>query len=74
VTNPEWADISWRKSSFSESSGCVEVGRTTELVALRDTYARSGPVLTFAPGEWSTFLDDVLRGAALSRGRTENTY
>ena len=48
----------WRKSSYSANGGadCVEVGldRGAEGV-VRDTRARSGPVLWFSPGAWRTF-------------------
>jgi len=49
----------WRKSSYSDNGGadCVEVGldRGAEGVVVRDTKARSGPVLWFSPGAWRTF-------------------
>ena len=49
----------WRKSSYSANGGtdCVEVGldRGAEGVLVRDTKARSGPVLWFSPGDWRTF-------------------
>ena len=49
----------WRKSSYSANGGtdCVEVGldRGAEGVVVRDTRARSGPVLRFSPGAWRTF-------------------
>jgi hypothetical protein len=49
----------WRKSSYSDNGGadCVEVGldRRAEGVVVRDTKARSGPVLWFSPEAWRTF-------------------
>ena len=49
----------WRKSSYSANGGtdCVQVGmdRGAEGVVVRDTKARSGPVLRFSPGAWRTF-------------------
>ncbi len=49
----------WRKSSYSANGGtdCVEVGRDrgAEGVMVRDTRARSGPVLWFSPGAGRTF-------------------
>ncbi|GAA0227324.1 hypothetical protein GCM10009527_024610 [Actinomadura nitritigenes] len=57
----------WRTSSYSGGSGtaCVQVGalRWKRTVAARDSKDPSGPVLTFGPGEWRAFLDDVKRGA-----------
>jgi Domain of unknown function (DUF397) len=56
VVNPERASSLWRKSSYSAAGECVEVGSIAESVALRDSHAPSGPVLTFTPGEWTAFL------------------
>jgi hypothetical protein len=52
----------WRKSTFSESNGCIEVAFVGEQVAIRDSKDRSGPVLTFSPTEWEAFLAGVRRG------------
>ena len=50
----------WRKSSYSANGGtdCVEVGldRGPGGVLVRDTKARSGPVLWFSPGAWRTLV------------------
>ena len=35
-----------------------------ESVALRDSHALSGPVLTFGPGEWADFLAGVRKSAS----------
>jgi hypothetical protein len=58
----ELGTAKWRKSSFSGSDGsnCVEVaplagGRR----AVRDSKYPSGPVMTFPPAEWVTFLDHL---------------
>jgi len=54
----------WRKSRFSGNNGgnCVEIAATgdehapgSHLVAVRDSKDRSGPVLTFTPGDWQAF-------------------
>ena len=48
----------WRTSSYSTNGAeCVEVGLDggAEGVVVRDTRARSGPVLWFSPGAWRTF-------------------
>lgn len=52
---------SWRKSSSSTdgSSECVEVAWTGEMVLVRDSKRRRGPVVTFAPAVWEGFLDSV---------------
>lgn len=56
----------WRKSSRSGSSGsgasCVEVGASTAAIAVRDTKHVTGPVLTAARGEWTSFLASVKSG------------
>jgi Domain of unknown function (DUF397) len=59
VVDSEQTGTVWRKSSFSESGQCVEVGLIAPSVALRDSHAPAGPVLTFGPGEWAAFLGDV---------------
>jgi len=53
-------DQSWRKSTRSGSNGqCVEVRRTGDTIELRDSKDRSGPVLSFALGEWAAFTAGV---------------
>ena len=50
----------WRTSSYSTNGAeCVEVGRDrgAEGVVVRDTKARSAPVLWFSPEAWRTFAD-----------------
>ena len=53
----------WRKSSYSANGGTdgVEVGldRGAEGVLVRDTKARSGPVLWFSPEAWTTFAGQL---------------
>jgi hypothetical protein len=47
----------WRKSSHSNGQAdCVEVARTQESVAVRDSKNTSGPVLTFPASRWAAFL------------------
>jgi hypothetical protein len=57
--------ITWRKSSYSGNSGgqCVEVGRATRVIAVRDSKDQDGPVLTFGPQDWLRFTDRVKAGA-----------
>ena len=52
----------WRKSTSSESNGCVEVAFVGDQVAIRDSKDRSGPVLQFTHREWEAFLDGVRNG------------
>lgn len=63
MVDSEQLGAAWRKSSHSESGQCVEVALMAELVALRDSHAPSGPVLTFGPGEWAAFLGGVRKSA-----------
>ncbi|GIG89150.1 DUF397 domain-containing protein [Plantactinospora endophytica] len=49
----------WRKSSRSNANAgnCVEVaGNLPGVVGVRDSKDPSGPVLTFAPAAWRSFV------------------
>ncbi|MCN0176980.1 DUF397 domain-containing protein [Salinispora arenicola] len=50
--------VTWRKSTRSNGSGnCVEVAADLGgKVGLRDSKDPSGPILTFAPAAWATFV------------------
>jgi hypothetical protein len=55
----------WRKSARSDNGGasCVEVARNLpEVVGVRDSKDRSGPVLAFAPDAWAAFLGGIRNG------------
>ncbi|MGC5009459.1 DUF397 domain-containing protein [Streptosporangium sp. DT93] len=54
----------WKKSVRSGTNGnCVEVAALNGgHVGVRDSKDRSGPVLTFTPGEWSAFVAGVRDG------------
>jgi hypothetical protein len=47
----------WRKSSYSGDNGgaCVEVA-SANVVLVRDTTDRSGPVVTFTADTWQAFV------------------
>lgn len=55
----------WRKSTFSQDTGnCVEVADNVPgLIGVRDSKIPSGPVLVFAPSEWSAFVGGIKGGA-----------
>jgi hypothetical protein len=58
----DFSKAKWRKSSSSDSGGCVEVAYADGVIGVRDTkQAGTGPMLTFTEREWSAFLE----GAAL---------
>ncbi|WP_089157020.1 DUF397 domain-containing protein [Micromonospora sp. NBS 11-29] len=49
----------WRTSTRSDNGGstCVEVATNLpHVVGVRDSTDRRGPVLTFHPAAWTTFL------------------
>jgi Domain of unknown function (DUF397) len=52
----------WRKSSYSNNSGCVEIARLENHVLIRDSKDQSGPVLQFTLPEWRAFLNGVADG------------
>jgi hypothetical protein len=55
----------WRKSTRSGDNGgdCVEVaGNLPDVIAVRDSKDRNGPVLTFSSGEWTAFVEGVKLG------------
>jgi hypothetical protein len=56
------AGAAWRKSSRSESNGCLEVAFLDGQIAVRDSKDRSGPVLQFTDREWEAFLAGVRQG------------
>jgi hypothetical protein len=59
---PPPATVSWRKSSASSDSGCVEVARTHEYVWVRDSNRPGGPIVGFTRQDWAVFLIGVRRG------------
>src|SRR4051812_47272641 len=57
--------LAWTKSSRSTGNGaCVEVkSPSVESVVVRDSKDPQGPVLTFAPEAWASFVADVEGGS-----------
>jgi hypothetical protein len=47
----------WRKATYSNGGGnaCVEVGTSTDRVAVRDTTDRGGATLSIPADAWRTF-------------------
>ncbi|MFE0416289.1 DUF397 domain-containing protein [Streptomyces tendae] len=58
--------VSWRKSSYSNTSGgeCVEVAPGLPLVPVRDSKDPARGALLFAAPAWVAFLDGVRREEA----------
>ena len=53
----------WRMSTRTNGQGaCVEVAAFAELVGVRDSKDRTGPVLAFDPTDWRAFLTAVRAG------------
>ncbi|GIJ08675.1 DUF397 domain-containing protein [Micromonospora andamanensis] len=53
----------WRKSTRSGSSECVEVAdNLSGVVGVRDSKDATGPVLTFTPTAWRHFVANTKRG------------
>jgi Domain of unknown function (DUF397) len=52
----------WHKSSYSSSSGCVEVALIDDHIAVRNSKNRSGPVVLFTRHEWEVFVAGVQDG------------
>ncbi|MBO4163557.1 DUF397 domain-containing protein [Micromonospora antibiotica] len=50
------SNAQWRKASRSGNTDCVEVAVMPGLVAVRDSKDLSGPVLTFDPQHWKSFV------------------
>jgi Domain of unknown function (DUF397) len=63
VSSIDFSDALWRKSSYSNGqANCVEtaaIRQHSRLVAVRDSKAPAGPVLTFLPSAWQQFTADV---------------
>jgi hypothetical protein len=59
----------WRKSTYSNTSACVEVAFLGDQVAVRDSKDRNGPVLVFTAREWTAFLSGVRDGQFDQTGR-----
>jgi hypothetical protein len=53
--------MDWRKSSYSSNNGsqCVECGRGTGGVLVRDTTNRDGTTLTVSSAAWTRFLSSI---------------
>jgi hypothetical protein len=59
------ATETWTKSSYSTGNGaCVEVkSPVVQAIAVRDSKVPAGPSITFVPGSWNAFVNEVGQGA-----------
>ncbi|MFI9763873.1 DUF397 domain-containing protein [Streptomyces sp. NPDC051963] len=55
-------ELTWFKSSYSDSSGgdCVEVA-TTSAIHIRDSKTPDSPHLTISPTAWADFLTHAVK-------------
>ena len=51
--------LAWRKSTRSNSNGCVEMALDEEVVLLRDSKRPEGPVLSVSPRAWAVLVAQV---------------
>ena len=58
----EFSNATWRKSARSGDVGCVEIAALENVVGVRDSKDRHGPVLVFRFDEWNAFVDGVRDG------------
>jgi Domain of unknown function (DUF397) len=56
VSGFEEPHVAWRKSTKSDSGGCVELAAAAGSVLVRDSRNRSGTVLRFPSAAWSAFV------------------
>lgn len=48
--------VVWRKSTYSNSGGCVEVAAASGSVLIRDSANKDKAMLRLSPTAWSAFL------------------
>jgi hypothetical protein len=66
--------LAWRTSQRSQSTNaCVEVASAGDLVFVRDSKDRSGPVITFERDQFATFLRETINGLGSDNGAVELT-
>jgi hypothetical protein len=56
VADFEESCITWRKSTASNSGGCVEVAVADASVLIRDSVRPDGPMLRVSTAAWSVFV------------------
>jgi len=56
------AIVQWRKSSFSDGGGCVEIARLSSSLLVRDSKDPDGPRLAFSLPGWAELMTRIRRG------------
>jgi hypothetical protein len=56
--------LEWQRSSYCDSSNCVEVALMIHRVTVRDGKDPEGPRLIFTVEEWTSFVDWLRRCGA----------
>lgn len=51
--------LDWRKSTRSDSSGCLEVALDGRIILVRDSKRPDGPILSISRGAWAILLAQV---------------
>lgn len=63
LSDAERRTLSWLKAHRSTADGaCVEVASIKGKVAMRDSKDPDGPILVYAPAEFSAFLEGARNG------------
>ena len=58
-------NVTWRKSSYSGNTGCVEAADRDGAVLVRDTKDHGrGPVHRYTAAEWRAFIANVKRATS----------
>ncbi|MFB7912857.1 DUF397 domain-containing protein [Streptomyces sp. NPDC056061] len=58
---PNFSGVKWRASTYSGGNNeCLEVAdNIPHLIPVRDSKRPTGPVITFSPNAWRTFISDL---------------
>ena len=51
--------LNWRKSTQSNSNGCLEVAAVDGVVYLRDSKRPDGPIVLISAGAWLVFVAEL---------------
>ena len=63
MVEADWELARWHTSRRSGAQGdCVECAVVDDVVGMRDSKDRDGPVLVFSRVSWAAFVESVKRG------------